>query len=248
MVLSDNEADHANSHHGSRESSFRLLAECDLSRLEPLLKKVDLTLKQNIYRVHTPIDFVYFPMTGLISAMTVMRDGTAIEVATVGNEGMTGIIPFVGGELSANEVMVQVAGEGLRMDVDDFRKESALEGPFRRILGRYNAAFQVQVSYSVACNGLHNVSQRCCRWLLMTQDRIGSNVLPLTHEFLGIMLGVRRASVTDVLQPLQERGLIRNERGVIEILDRPGMEVLSCECYSAVKKEFDKVFDDGQVY
>lgn len=221
-------------------SSFR--------RLEPMLTKVDLPIKQSIYRFHTPIDFVYFPTTGLISAMTVMRDGNAIEVATIGNEGMTGIIPFIGGDFSANELMVQVAGEGLRMNVDDFRKESALEGPFRRLLGRYNTAFHVQVSYSVACNGLHNVLQRCCRWLLMTQDRIGSNVVPLTHEFLGIMLGVRRASVTDVLQPLQEGGLIRNERGVIEILNRQGMEALTCECYPAVQKEFDKVFDDGQAY
>src|SRR5436190_20638236 len=115
---------------------------------------------------------------------------------------------------------------GLRMTAAALREECALDGPLRRLLVLYNTAFSTQVSYSVACNGLHKVEKRCCRWLLMTQDRVGSNILPLTHEFLAIMLGVRRASVTDVLHPLQERGLIRNDRGEIEILDRPGLEAL----------------------
>src|SRR5205809_3169862 len=122
--------------------------------------------------------------------------------------------------------MVQVPGDGLRMRADVLKEEASQDGPLRRLLVLYNTAFSTQVSYSVACNGLHKVERRCCRWLLMTQDRVGSNVLPLTHEFLAIMLGVRRASVTDVLQPIQKRGLIQNCRGRIEITDRPGLESL----------------------
>src|SRR5207249_5654898 len=123
------------------------------------------------------------------------------------------------------------------------RKETNQDGALRKMLILYNTAFATQVSYSVACNGLHNVEQRCCRWLLITRDRIGSNALPLTHEFLGIMLGVRRASVTEVLRPLEERGLINNGRGEIEIVNRPGMEDHACECYEIVNQECARIFD-----
>ena len=108
---------------------------------------------------------------------------------------------------------MQVAGEALRMPADVFAREAGRDGPFRQTLVAYNTAFNVQVAYAVACNGLHKLEKRCCRWLLMTHDRVGADALPLTHEFLAIMLGVRRASVTEVLQPLEERGLIRKQRG-----------------------------------
>jgi len=105
----------------------------------------------------------------------------------------------------------------------------------------YQTAFLTQVSYSVACNGLHSIQQRCCRWMLMTHDRVDTDDVPLTHEFLGIMLGVRRASVTEVLRPLNEQGLVENSRGTISILDRSGLEALACECYRKVKGEFDRL-------
>jgi CRP-like cAMP-binding protein len=177
--------------------------------------------------------------------MTVMEDGSTIEVATIGNEGMAGLTALMGGRVASSpfEVMVQASGRGLRMDVDAFKKEAIREGPFMEILALYNDAFAMQVAYSVACNGLHVIEKRCCRWLLMAQDRVGSNLLPLTHEFLAIMLGVRRTSVGEVLNPLQERGVIRNGRGVVEILDRPGLEALACECYRAVNHEFVRIFE-----
>jgi CRP-like cAMP-binding protein len=224
----------------------RLLArlpKSEYKRLFPLLHAVPLNVKEILYKAHSPIDYVYFPTSGIVSAMTVMEDGTAIEVATIGNEGITGLTAFVGGETSPYEMMVQASGHALRMKVNVFQQEVSNDGPLREILVRYNTAFSTQVSYSVACNGLHTIEKRCCRWLLMTQDRVGSNVLPLTHEFLSIMLGVRRASVTEVLQPLQQRGVIRSMRGKIEVLDRPRLEALACECYRSVSREFARLFD-----
>lgn len=223
----------------------RLLAflpQAEYQRLAVHLRTVSLAPKKVLYKARSAIDYVYFPTSGIVSAMTVMADGRAIEVATIGNEGMTGLTAFIGGETSPNEVMVQVPGEGLRMPADVLKKEASRDGPLRRLMVLYNTAFSTQVSYSVACNGLHKIEKRCCRWLLMTADRVGSDVLPLTHEFLSIMLGVQRSSLTEVLHPLQERGLIQNSRGTIKVLDRPGLEATSCECYKAVQDEFARLF------
>jgi CRP-like cAMP-binding protein len=126
------------------------------------------------------------------------------------------------------------------MDADVLEQEAEKDSPLRRLLLRYNMAFLMQISQSVACNGLHPLQQRCCRWLLITLDRMESNVVPLTHEFLAIMLGVRRASVTDVLYPLHQLGLVSNGRGAITILDRAGLEKLSCECYRKTRDDFDQ--------
>jgi CRP-like cAMP-binding protein len=219
-----------------------LLPPAEYRRLSARLQPVALPLKQVLYKARGTIDHVYFPTRGVVSAMAIMGDGSAIEVATIGSEGMVGLAAFVGGESSPYEVMVQVEGEGLRMRADAFRREVGQDGPLRKLLIHYHEAFSTQVSYAVACNGLHTVQKRCCRWLLMTHDRVGADELPLTHEFLGIMLGVRRASVTDVLRPLQERGLIRCRRGKIVVMDRAGLEAESCECYLVVQDEFARLF------
>src|SRR5438552_6547730 len=142
---------------------------------------------------------------------------------------------------SPNEVFMQVAGDGLRMPAAALRKVASPEGPLYRLLIQYLCAYLVQVSQAVACNGLHNVRQRCCRWLLMTHDRVHVDEMPLTHEFLSMMLGVRRASVTEVLQPLHDEGLINNGRGKIVVQDRKGMEAASCECYKIVNDEYDRL-------
>jgi CRP-like cAMP-binding protein len=226
--------------HGNR--LLARLPQAEHHRLSQYLEPVSLKHSQTIYKVRAPFKHVYFPASGIVSAMTIMKDGSAIEVATIGNEGMTGLTAFAGGETSPYEVMVQVPGEGWRMTTDDFHRETGKESALRRLLVLYNTAFAMQVSYSVACNGLHKIEKRCCRWLLMTQDRVGSNTLQLTHEFLSIMLGVRRASVTEVLRPLQEQKLVSNSRGKIEILNRAGLEERACECYQAVNNEFDRLF------
>ena len=140
-------------------------------------------------------------------------------------------------------MIVQIAGDALRMEAGALEQEAGKDSPLRRLLLLYHTAFLTQVSYSVACNGLHPIEQRCCRWILMTHDRMESDEVPLTHEFLSIMLGVRRASITEVLRPLHELGLVGNSRGTIKILDRSGLEQRACECYRKVKDEFDRLLN-----
>ena len=226
-------------------SPNRLLASlpsADYERIAPMLQPVPLAAGQTIYRVKAPIDTVYFPLGGMISAMAVMHDGAAVEVAAVGNEGMTGLTAFMGTEVSPYEVMVQVPGEALRMDAAVLKAEADRPGPLRHMLSQYYNAFTFQVSYSVACNGLHRVEQRCCRWLLMAADRVGSNVLTLTHDLIGMVLGVRRASVSHVLRVLEERGLVHIVRREVAIIDRPGLEAAACECYRKVADDYDHLF------
>jgi CRP-like cAMP-binding protein len=198
-------------------------------------------VKQVLYHAGAEIEQVYFLTSGTASAVMIMEEGNAIEVATIGNEGFVGLGVIVGARISPNEVFIQIPGAALRMDADALEQEARDDTPLRRILLRYNSAFLTQVSYSVACNGLHALQQRCCRWLLMSHDRMGSDSLPLTHEFLSYMLGVRRASVTEILKPLHDQGLVDNSRGMITVLNRDGLERLSCECYRKVKAEFDRL-------
>jgi CRP-like cAMP-binding protein len=218
------------------------LPEVEYRRLLPLLQPVTLAAEQILYEPRGPIDYAYFPTGSVLSALTVMRDGNAIEVATVGNEGLVGHYGF-GGRTSPHRVVVQV-GDGAHRIVSRALQEEAeatKDGPLQDLLAGYHVAFLAQVSQSVACNGLHRLEQRCCRWLLMTRDRVGSDDLKLTHEFLAIMLGARRASVTEVLRPLQEEGLVCSHRGRITILDGAGMEARSCECYFVVRDEYDRL-------
>ena len=218
-----------------------LLPLAEYQRLHALMRPVDLDFRQVLYPTGAPIEHVYFLNRGTASALTVMEDGSAIEVATIGNEGMVGLGALLADRTSPNKVIIQIAGDALRMDADVLEQEAKSDSPLRRLLLLYQTAFLTQVSYSVACNGLHPVQQRCCRWILMTHDRMDSDEIPLTHEFLGIMLGVRRASVTEVLGPLHEKGLVNNGRGTITIVDRGGLEKLACECYRKVKSEFDRL-------
>ena len=234
-------------HEVSRNRLLARLPPRDLQRLVPHLRPVPLDFKTVLYEAQEPIDYVYFPYSGVLSALTIMSNGSAIEVASIGYEGMVGMMALIGADTSPNEMIVQVPGEGLRMSVDAFRAEANREGSFRETLFLYHSAFQTQISYGTACNGLHVVQQRCCRWVLLTQDRVDSDTVPLTHEFLAIMLGVRRSTVTEVLLPLQKKGLIRSGRGHITILDRKGLERLACECYEAVNVEFDRLFGKGHV-
>jgi CRP-like cAMP-binding protein len=223
----------------------RLLARLppeEYQRLLPHLQLVPLELKHVLYEARSPIDYAYFPNRGVVSAMTVMEDGRAIEVATVGDEGMVGLPLLVGAKTTTNRVIVQVPGEALRMGADVLRAEASRDSPLRRSLVLFHSAFLSQVSQAVACNGLHSVHQRCCRWLLMTQDRAHTDVFPMTHELLAEMLGVRRSTVSEVLEPLKEQGLIRYSRGKIAVLDRQGLKAGSCECYRRINEEFERLF------
>jgi CRP-like cAMP-binding protein len=220
------------------------LPQQEYQRLLPLLRHVTLEFKHVLNEPHSSIEQVHFPIWGVVSAVTVMQDGDSIEVATIGNEGMVGLPALFGDEESPNRMVVQVDGEAMRMDASVFRAEASKDGPLRRLMARYHTAFHCQVSQAVACNGLHTVQRRCCRWVLMTHDRVQGDEFPLTHEFLSHMLGVRRVSVTEVLKPLQDAGLLSNRRGRVTVLDRAGLENAACECYRTVRNEFDRLLGE----
>jgi CRP-like cAMP-binding protein len=227
---------------GAKNLLLARLPPAEYQRLAARMRPVTLEFKQVLHKFRDPINFVYFPITGAASAVTIMENGSAIEVATIGNEGVVGhTVMDVDDDASPNDIIMQIKGDALRLEASVLKEEVEKEGPLRRLLLRYNKAFLTQISQSVACNGLHSIQQRCCRWLLITHDRMESDEVPLTHEFLGVMLGVRRSSVTEVLGPLHAKGLVDNSRGMITILDRPGLERLSCECYRKVQDEFDRL-------
>lgn len=222
----------------------RLLAglpKNDYERLLPQLPVVPLRLKHVLSRPRVPLDYAYFPNRGLTSMVLLMEDGRTIEVATIGREGMVGLPVFLGTGTAPAQFIVKLAGEARRMPADVLREETSRDSPLRRLLLLYQGAFLSQLVQSIACNGLHTVLQRCCRWLLLAHDGAQADAFPLTHEFLATMLGVRRSSITGVLQVLQDEGLIRYSRGKILALNLKGLEGAGCECYRRVQEEFDRL-------
>jgi len=218
------------------------LSPHEYSRLRPHLQLVPWEFKQVLYEPRAPIDYAYFPLEGVASMVTLMEDGRGIEVATIGREGVIGLAALLGGDKTIARFIVQVPGTALRMKAEVLKGETGQDSPLGRLLLLYNTAFLKQITQSVACNGLHSLVQRACRWLLMNRDRIDTEELPLTHELLADMLGVRRSSVSEVLEPLQKKGLIRYRRGKLTIVNRKGLESAACECYRAVKDEFERLF------
>jgi len=216
----------------SRETYLSLL---------PNLEPVDLLFKQVLYEPRQPMKHVYFPNRGVVSLLTILAkaDSSTAEVGLVGKEGMVGIPVFLGIDTTPIKAIVQVSGDAMRMQADVFGDAVKGDRSLHDLLQRYTYGLMFQISQSAACNNYHSVAERCCRWLLMTQERVGSDQFPLTHEFLSQMLGVRRASITVVASDLQKAGLIRYSRGQIDILDHPGLEAAACECYGIVKAELD---------
>lgn len=197
--------------------------------------------RQILFECERPIGHVYFPDTAIVSLVSRLSDGGTVEVGTAGCEGMAGLPLFLGGAGSSICAFVQTPGTALRMDADTFQRASNELGGLHRMLLRYTQAFLTQVAQTAACNGAHLVEQRCARWLLMTHDRVEADDFPLTHEFLALMLGVRRAGVTVAMRALQEKTLVQYTRGRVEIVDRPGLERASCECYGVVRTHFARL-------
>ena len=190
----------------------------------------------------TPVSDVYFPNGGVYSVTNQMRDGGLVEVATVGREGMLGIGVFLGDRSGAGRTFLQVPNGPLpSMTAGRFAKESKLEGPFRDIVGRYAQASLLQIMQCTACNALHDVTQRCCRWLLQTHDRVRADDFLLKQEFLAIMLGVHRPTVTLVMRTLRRSGLIATHYGRIRVLKRKELEKASCECYEVIQAQFERL-------
>jgi CRP-like cAMP-binding protein len=221
-----------------------LLPPTDYQRLRPHLRPIPLKYRQSLYRANKPIGFVYFIETGVGSLMNTMANGQASEVGTIGNEGVVGLPLVLGDDRTPTSVYIQVPGAGLRMKATLFNKELARSASMRAVMLHYTHAFFNQVAQSAACNQFHSLEQRCCRWLLMTHDRMQSNRFLLTQEFLAMMLGVQRTGVTAAAGALQRAGLIRYKRGIVTILDRRGLKQRSCECYEVSKREFDRLLGD----
>ena len=217
----------------------------DFERLLPHLTIVRFKFKDILYKQDAKIEYVYFPGGGACSLTKVMHDGNIAEIATVGNEGVLGASVFFGDDQSFSEVIVQVAeGDGFRMPVDAFVWEMGRRGAFYNRVIRYSQALMSQVMQTTVCNSLHSVEQRCCRWLLMTHDRVTGDDMRLTHEFVSIMLGVRRPTVSLIMGELQKAGLVETQRGMIHIADRTKLEAASCECYGTVKATFARLLPE----
>lgn len=204
-------------------------------------KLVDLALRQKVYEPDQTISEVYFPLDCVLSIVTRMRDGSQIEVGTIGREGMSAFPLLFGASSTANDCYCQVHGLALTIGADLFGKLSSTNRGFRALLDRYLQAYVNMLGQLAACNRLHSVYERCARWLLMTHDRVDVDEIALTHEYLAMMLGTGRSGVTIAAGTLQQAGFIRYAHGVITVLDRDGLENASCECYEVAREQFEGI-------
>jgi CRP-like cAMP-binding protein len=220
------------------------LADAEWDRWIPDLELVDMPLGKVLIEPGGDTTHVFFPTTAIVSLLYVMENGASAEIAVVGNEGLVGISLFMGGQSTSSSAVVQAAGKGYRLKAHLLMEEFNRGGPVLHLLLRYTQALITQMAQTSACNRHHAVDQQFCRWLLLTLDRLLASDIVMTQELLSNILGVRRASVTEAAGKLQKDGLIRYERGRITVLDRPGLERRSCECYAVVKKEYERLLPD----
>jgi CRP-like cAMP-binding protein len=222
---------------------LRALSPADYALLVPHLRRVPLAVGEIISRPHARPRHAYFPETAVLSLIIVMENGTAVEAATVGNEGVAGLSAFLGNGAMSSQCLAQIAGDAQRLPVVALAAAVAKSPALDALLRQYAQAFINQLAQSVACNRLHTIDQRCARWLLMTHDRVGGgDAFDLTQEFLSFMLGVRREGVSAASRSLQQLGIIRYRRGHISVLDRPALERASCECYAETRSDFAQLF------
>ena len=225
----------------------RLLASLpdeELKDLLPHFQRVSLAHAETVIVPDEPIRDLYFPLTSLLSLVTVMEDGSTVESGSIGREGMSGVPVLLDAWETPMLTVTQIPGEAIKVKAEIIKDAFDKDGALRKILNRYMHTVIVTGSQSAACNRLHKVEARLCRWLLMSSDGVGSDELRLTQEFLATMLGVRRAGVTEAAVKLQDAGFISYGRGHIKILDRERLEQVACECYHMTKNEYDRLFGD----
>ena len=198
-------------------------------------------LRHSISEADQPSKYVYFPLSGVISVHTRMREGVAVEIATIGREGMTGLEIFLGGDHTPASVFCQVPGRAARIGADAFREVVRDSVPLTTLLLRYTLTRLTQLAQSAVCNRIHSIEERCARWLLMTHDGVSGDRFELTQEFLAEMLGTRRAGVSIAAGVLQRAGFIRYSRGRVEVVDRAGLESAACECYGVIAREYERL-------
>ena len=221
----------------------RLLAAVTKRNLGPILKtceEVELTFGDVLSEPDEPIRYVYFPTTSFISLITPNGASESLEVGLVGNEGVFGITLVLGIDASPLKGLVQGAGQAMRMSVTHFRRASRESPSFGRVVHAYLYVLMAQIAQTAACGRFHQLEARLARWILMTHDRAGSDTFPLTHVFLAQMLGVRRAGVTEAAGLVQKRGFIQYRRGIVQVLNRPGLEEIACPCYDAFNAMYYK--------
>lgn len=211
-------------------------------RLQPELKPVSLALGKVLHKPGDKITALYFPTTCMISVTVAMRDGRTVEAGAIGNREVVGINALMGGrEMTQTEYIVQLAGEAMKIDAEPLKTEFNRNTEMRDVMLRYTQTFLAQISQNVACNRLHAISQRFTRWLLEVRDRVQSDHFSLTQTFMSQMLGIRRSGVTEVAAKLKRQGVIDYRRGNIQIKQPESLEKLSCECYFALKEEYDRL-------
>jgi len=232
----------------SNPRSNQLLAALpptEWDRLRTGLEAVEMPLGQVLYESGSAMSHVYFPSTAIVSLLYLMENGASAEIAVVGREGIVGISLFMGGGTTPSRAVVQSAGRGWRMSAGAIQQEFNRSGPTMHLLLRYTQALITQMAQTAVCNRHHAVDQQLCRWLLLSLDRLDGDRLVMTQELIANMLGVRREGVTECALKLQAAGLIRYARGKIVVLDRPGLERRTCECYDVVRREYARLLPES---
>jgi CRP-like cAMP-binding protein len=210
----------------------------------PNLEHVKMPLGQVLYEAGSTLSHVYFPTTSIVSLLYVMQNGESAEIAVVGNEGVVGVSLFMGGESTSSRALVQSAGGGFRLTAELMKEEFHRAGPVLHLLLRYTQALITQMVQTAACNRHHSLDQQLCRWLLLSLDRLQGTEMVMTQQLIANMLGIRRDSASEGALQLHNAGLIDYSGGRIQVLDREGLEKRTCECYAAVKKEYDRLLPD----
>jgi hypothetical protein len=220
---------------------LRLLEEPAYQRLEPKLKPATLRARDILYKPNQPIHTVYFPETVVICQMTVMENGDTLETATVGLEGASWISASIGAPSMPCETVVAIGGDALALDIKDLDHEMKENAPFRDVLTQYSHALLIHSMRLTGCTGLHSLDQRCARWILETLDRVSADRFSMTHEFLAMLLGVTRPSVSGVIEEFVRRGILRVQRGRLLMGDREELLKASCSCYAVIKANYEQV-------
>jgi CRP-like cAMP-binding protein len=218
----------------------------DYERLLPDLKLVEMPLQWTMSESGDHVNFLHFPISGIVSLMYTLEDGSSSETALVGNEGLVGISIFMGGESMPSSTEVQSAGKAYRLSRKVMKHEFSLGGQLQHVALLFTQALICQTSQMAVCNQHHSLEQQLCRWMLMSMDRLNSNEVVITQEMIGKLLGVRRESVTQIAGLLQKSGIIERGRGRISVVDRPKLEERACECYAVVKAEYGRLLPFNQ--
>ena len=231
----------AEQHRPQQNTLLAALSDADCERLTNDLELVPLTLGQVLYEAGQTMSHAYFPIDCIVSLLYVMKNGESAEIAIVGNDGMIGIALFMGGESTQSRAIVQNAGYAFRLKAQVLKDEFDSGGALNRLLLMFASALITQMVQTAACNRHHPIDKQLCRWMLLSLDRLPSNRISMTEKLIGNMLGLSSADVTKATKVLQKAGLIRYNAGEITVLNRPGVEKRSCECYEVVKKESDRL-------